>query len=216
MGSNGFKLMLLIWTQVGRWRLAQELPHGCVQISFICVGTPFLRIRPTRYSSHTDRNLPRIPTFRSEARIWRSLRASRSEAGIWRRIWRSLRASRFEETLLGFRKKHKKAMTPSRAYSRGFLGVLLCATLTTVESLHYQPQIYFARPGLAGTLSRGPTKYRGHVDCRKNGAVHLQLSGIGEDERGGARNSHSSMGVNKNARLMQLQVEAFPSSPNRH
>ena len=105
------------------------------------------------------------------------------------------------------------AMLHSRAYSRGFLGFLLCATLPTVASLNHQPQIYFARPGWAGMLSKDATKFRGHVDFRKSGAVRQGLFGMIRNECGGDENSRSSMGMNKHARLVQLQVEFSPSSP---
>ena len=109
--------------------------------------------------------------------------------------------------------QNQMAMLHSGAYSRGFLGFLLCATLPTVASLNHQPQIYFARPGWAGMLSKDATKFRGHVDFRKSGAVRLGLFGMIRNEFGGDENSRSSMGMNKHARLVQLQVEFSPSSP---
>ena len=111
--------------------------------------------------------------------------------------------------------QHKKAMMHSRAYSRAFLGALLYATLTAVASLIHQPQTCFARPGWAGMFSRSPTKDRGQVNCRKSCAIRLRLFGNGGDELGGVGNSRSSVDMNKDARLVQLQVEALFSSPMR-
>ena len=62
-------------------------------------------------------------------------------------------------------------------------------------------------------MSRGPTKFRGHVDSRKSGALRLGLFGMIGNEFGDNEKSRSSMGMNKHARLVQLQVEFFPSSP---
>ena len=62
-------------------------------------------------------------------------------------------------------------------------------------------------------MSKGPTKFRGHVDFRKSGAVRLGLFGMVGNEFGGDENSYSSIGMNQHTRLVQLQVEFFSSSP---